>query len=395
MFTSFFLELRQAGVPVTPTSFLRLQQALRLGLVASLDDFYATARSILVKSERHFDLYDRLFAHHFKGAELAAPDDAELADAVKALLADWLADPQALAGTLGVDPETLAHLTPEELIRYFLDRLAEQTGRHHGGRKWIGTGGTSPVGHSGFHPGGMRVGGVSRHRSAVKVALDRRYRDYTREGPLTQAQIGEALKRLRHMVPAGPRDVLDLESTIARTMRNGGEIDIVFRRSLRDRLKVILAIDNGGWSMDPYVEVVQVLFNYARAQFKDLKTFFFHNTIYGRVWEDPARRSRPFAVEDFARLDRETRLIIVGDASMAHWELMARDGSIHYEERSGEPSCRRLEVLAQTFPHAVWLNPVPADDWKYTTTIRQIRAIFPMYELSLDGLEQAVRALRA
>ncbi len=394
MFASFFQQLRQAGVPVTPTSFLRLHRALQLGLVASLEDFYTTARTVLVKSERHFDLYDRLFAHHFQGAEFIHPRDEELAEAVKALLAEWLADPALLAEMLGVPPETLAALSPEELIRYFLERLQDQKERHQGGKKWIGTGGTSPVGHSGVHPGGMRVGGGGGNRSAVKVAMDRRYRDYTQTGPLTQGQIGEALKRLRRLIPAGPRDLLDIDGTIDRTIRNGGEIDLVFDRSLRDRLHVILAVDNGGMSMDPFVATVQVLFNYARAQFKELRTFFFHNSIYGRVWEDPQRWHKPFATEDFARLDRETRLILVGDASMAGWELNGHHGSIHYEERSGMPSSRRLQMLADTFPHAVWLNPVPADHWGYSPTIRQIGAIFPMFELTLDGLESAVSRLR-
>ncbi len=394
MFAAFFHQMKAEGVPVTPTSFLRLHRALQLGLVGSLHDFYAAARTILVKSERHFDVYDRLFAHHFHGAEFVHPADEELADAVKALLSEWLADPAALAGLLDLPREKIESLTPDELIQYFLDRLKEQKGRHQGGSKWIGTGGTSPVGHSGRHPGGMRVGGVGGGRSAVKVAMERRYRDYSQSGPLTQAQIGEALKRLRRLVPAGPRDFLDIDGTIDRTTRNGGEIDLVFDRSLRDRLEVVLAIDNGGWSMDPYVGMVQVLFDYARDQFKRLRTFFFHNTIYGRVWEDPERWRKPMATEDFARFDRETRLILVGDASMAGWELNGHHGSIRAEERSGIPSSRRLKFLAETFPHAVWLNPVPADHWYFAGTIAQIGAIFPMFELSLDGLEEAVKRLQ-
>jgi len=246
------------------------------------------------------------------------------------------------------------------------------------------------VGHSGYHPGGMRVGGVSKNKSAVKVAMDRRYRDYSQEGALTQAQIGEALKRLRNMVPTGPKDQVNVDETIYQTMKNGGEIDIVFGRSLKDRLNVILAIDNGGWSMDPYIEVVQTLFNYARAQFKELKTFFFHNTIYDALWEDPPRRRKPFVVDELVRLDPETRFIIVGDASMAPYELMATDGSIHFEERSGKPSYQRLQFIAQTFPHAAWLNPKSSDEWPYSRTIQAIGEIFPMFELTLDGLEKAV-----
>jgi uncharacterized protein len=153
---------------------------------------------------------------------------------------------------------------------------------------------------------------------------------------------------------------------------------------------VILAIDNGGWSMDPYVTLVQTLFNYARAQFKDLKTFFFHNTIYDHLWEDPPRRAKPFPTEHLVRLDPETRFIIVGDASMAPYELMGTDGSIYVGERSGRPSYERLKFIADTFPHAIWINPVLAGDWPYTRTIIQIREIFPMFELTLDGLEKAV-----
>jgi hypothetical protein len=393
MFTEFFYTLKNMGIPVTPTSFLRLQKALSLGLITSIGDFYTAARSILVKSERYFDLYDQVFAHHFEGAELKDPDEVELTEVARALLDEWLRDPQELARALGVDEKELSKLSPEELIQYFLDRLKEQTEAHHGGSKWIGTGGTSPVGHSGYHPGGMRVGGVSRNKSAVKVAMDRRYKDYSQEGPLTSAQMGEALKRLRNLVPVGPKDVVNIDKTIYETMKNAGEIEIVFDRSLKDRLKVILAIDNGGWSMDPYIDMVQTLFNYSRAQFKDLKTFFFHNTIYDVLWEDPPRRRKPFAVDELVRLDPETRFIILGDASMAPYELMATDGSIHLEERSGKPSYERLKFIAETFPHAIWINPKMEMEWPYTRTIQIIREIFPMFELTLDGLEKAVSSM--
>jgi uncharacterized protein len=393
MFTEFFYLLKQLGIPVSPTSFLRLQKGLHLGLVSSIDDFYTAARSILVKSERYFDLYDQAFAHHFEGAELKPPDEAELTEVARAMLEEWLKNPKELADLLGVDEDSLGKLSPEELVKYFLDRLKEQTEAHHGGSKWIGTGGTSPVGHSGHHPGGMRVGGVSRNKSAVKVAMDRRYRDYSQEGPLTMAQMGEAMKRLRNMVPVGPKDQVNIDATIYQTMKNAGEIEIVFDRSLKDRLKVILAIDNGGWSMDPYVEVVQTLFNYARAQFKQLKTYFFHNTIYDTLWEDPPRIRKPLKVEELVRFDKDTRFIAVGDASMAPYELMATDGSIHLEERTTRASIERLRFIAKSFPRSVWLNPKMAYEWPYTRTVGVIREIFPMYELTIDGLEQAVAYL--
>ncbi|MDY6824424.1 MAG: hypothetical protein SWH68_11610 [Thermodesulfobacteriota bacterium] len=390
MFIDFFYKLKDIGVPVTPTSFLTLHKALAEGLVQSVDDFYTTSRTILVKSERYFDLFDQLFAHVFQGAEMPEGEDWEMDEIIRGMLEDWLKDPKELADMLGMDESDVAKMTPEEVMEYFKQRLAEQTERHDGGNRWIGTGGYSPVGHSGKHPGGMRVGGESRSKSAVKVAMERRYKDYSRSGPLTQAQVGEALKRLRNMVPAGPKDEVNVDKSIYQTVKNGGEIEIIFDRRLKDRLKVILAIDNGGWSMDPYVGVVQTLFDYARAQFKDLKTCFFHNTIYDNLWEDPTRYKKPRKVSELVRLDPETRLILVGDASMAPYELMARDGSLYMDVRSGNPSIDQLQLLADTFPHAVWLNPVPMRMWNYTQSINIIRQIFPMYELSLDGLEQAV-----
>ncbi len=393
MFVDFFYKLKEVGIPVSPTAFLTLQKALSRGLVTSLDDFYTASRAILVKSERWFDLFDQVFAYHFKGVELPDHGGLELDEMARTMLEAWLQNPRELSKLLGVDESALNRLTPEELIEYFKERLKEQTEQHHGGGKWIGTGGYSPVGHSGYHPGGMRVGGVSRNKSAVKVAMDRRYKDYSQSGPLTHAMVGEALKRLRNLIPVGPKDEVNIDETIYQTMKNGGEIEIVFDRRLKDRLKVILAIDNGGWSMDPYVQVVQTLFDYAGAQFKDLKTYFFHNTIYSNLWQDPARYKKPQRIDELTRFDPETRLVLVGDASMAPYELMATDGSIHLEERSGMPSIECLKFLADTFPHSVWLNPVPASMWDYTRTIYAIRQIFPMFELSIDGLEQAVAHL--
>jgi uncharacterized protein with von Willebrand factor type A (vWA) domain len=393
MFIDFFYILRDSGIPVTPTSFLRLQGALKSGLVNGLDDFYIAARAILVKSERYFDIYDQVFAHHFHGAELPDFAGIDLDAAARELLNEWLNDPEALAHALGMSREEMESMSPEDLLKYFLDRLKEQTEAHQGGSRWIGTRGRSPVGHSGYHPGGMRVGGRSMNKSAIKVAMERRYRDYSLEGPLTEAQMGEALKRLRRMIPVGPKDRVNIEESIRATTRNAGEIEIVFDRDLRDRLKVILMIDNGGWSMDPYVDLVQTLFNYARAQFKDVKTFFFHNTVYDFVWQDPPRRYKPQRVADFAAWDRETRLIIVGDASMAPYELMATDGSIHIDERSGLPSIDRLNFLSQTFGRCVWLNPTPFRLWPMTRTIGVIANIFPMFELTLEGLDKAVTQL--
>ena len=395
MFVPFFYALRDRGVSVTPTAFLRLQKAMSLGLVVSLDDFYTVARSILVKSERDFDAYDRVFGELFAGVEAESLEGITIDDTVRALLDQWLKEPEEVAKALGIDVEKLKKLNGEELVQYFLDRLNDQKGDHHGGKKWIGTGGVSPVGHSGQRPGGMRIGGTSRNRSAIKVAMERRYKDYSRTAPLTRGQLGEALKRLRHLVPEGPRDVVSVEKTVYHTMRNAGEIEIIFDRRLADRLKILLLIDNGGWSMDPYVETVRTLFHYARSQFKDLSIRYFHNTVADRVWCDPERSRRPEAVEDLAGRDPETRLIFVGDASMAPEELLAVDGSIQVEYRQKLPSIERLKMLAGTFRHAAWLNPMSASLWDHGETISKIRRIIPMFELNLEGLEKAVRHLTA
>jgi uncharacterized protein with von Willebrand factor type A (vWA) domain len=240
----------------------------------------------------------------------------------------------------------------------------------------------------------MRIGGTSRSKSAVKVAGERRYKDYSVDAPLTNASIGEALKRLRNLVPSGPRDQINVDESIYQTVKNAGEIEIAFDRSLKDRLKVFLLIDNGGWSMDPFIPLVQTLFDYSRAQFKDLKTFFFHNTVYETVWEDPRRYTKPVRVDEFGRFDPETRLIFIGDASMAPHELTARNGSIYAFETSGKPSLERLKLLSHLFTHSVWLNPVPEHAWGYTQTIQVIKDIITMYPLTLDGLEKAVHYLK-
>ncbi len=392
MFAEFFYLLRDRGVPISPSSFLRLQEALHKGCIGSLDDLYSVSRAVLIKSERHFDTYDKVFAHFFQGAELSPEAYAEIDLAIKALLEEWLKDPKVMADFLGIDEETLSRLSPEQLEEYFRQRMAEQTERHDGGNRWIGTGGTSPVGHSGYHPGGMRVGGASRMKSAVKVALERRYKDYTDDIRLGPSQISDAMKRLRHMVPTGPKDHLNIDKTVYETMKNAGEIEIVFDRSLKDKLKIILMIDNGGFSMDPYINVVQVLFNHAKNQFKDLQIFYFHNTIYNRVWKDPQRYDKPVTVEEFARFDPATRLIIVGDASMAPYELFSRNGSIYYNTRS-DPSIKKLEFLAKSFKHSVWLNPKYEYTWSHTQTIEAVQEVFPMFEITLHGLEKAVEHL--
>ena len=393
MFVPFFYTLRGRGIPVTPTAFLRLQKALGLGLITSLDDLYSVARALLVKSERDFDTYDQVFAELFSGAEGVTDDSVVIDEAVRQLLIEWLKEPAELAKALGLTEKELRAMSGEELKQYFLDRINDQKEEHHGGSRWIGTGGISPVGHGGNRPGGMRIGGLSRKSSAIKTAMERRYKDYSQTAPLTRAQMGEALKRLRHLAPSGPKDIVNVDKSIYQTMRNAGEIEIVFDRRLKDKLNVLLLIDNGGWSMDQHVELVQTLFHYAEAQFRDLSIYYFHNTILDRVWRDPQRRRLPEQVETLLQRDPETRLIFVGDASMALEELHEIKGSISLENRQTRPSVTWLNMLAGAFRHAVWLNPKCTSLWDYSTTITQISQIIPMFPLNLLGLENAVAHL--
>jgi uncharacterized protein with von Willebrand factor type A (vWA) domain len=390
MFINFFFTLREAGVPLSLNSFLTLQKALNYGLIENMSDLYITVRSILVKDERYFDLYDQVFSRYFKETALPGEEGLAADELTWQKLSQWLEFSKKTAEMLSESEADLEALSPDELLAYFKERLKDQKGEHHGGSKWIGTDGTSPVGASGYHPDGMRVLGEPELGSAMKVAAQRRYKDYSRHGALNQATIGEALKRLKHLVPAGAKDQLNINDTIYETVKNCGEIQLVFKQRLRNRLKIILAIDNGGWSMDSYVGIVQTLFNYARAQFDDLKTCYFHNTIYDTLWEDPARCKKPLLVDDFARLDPETRFIVVGDARMSPYELVTQDGSIHITNRTGEPSIERLKFIAETFRHCVWLNPISKNKWDSSLTITKIKQIFPMFELSLDGLEKAV-----
>ena len=396
MFDAFFFKLRDQGLPVNPAAFMKLQQGLAEGLIASLDDLYVVARALLVKRERHLDLYDRVFAAHFEGRDLEQ-GVVTLEHDLERILRSWLEDPEYLASMTEAERSAVEGLGPEELVEYFLRRLAEQTERHEGGSRWIGTGGTSPAGHGGHHPGGMRVGGRPGGSSAIKAALARRFIDYSDETPLSAGQLGEALRALRDLRATGPRDELNVEETIRETTRLAGEIELVFDRRLRDRLEVKLFIDNGGWSMLPHASRTQALFANARDVFARLDTHFFHNCIYDTVWSDPKRLYQPVALDDVLRAPASTRVIIVGDASMAPWELVSRHGAIDvsYQQRRSGIEC--LQQIAERFPHSVWINPIQHSFWRRSagaTTIHEIRKVFPMVDLTLTGIEEAVELLR-
>lgn len=392
MFIDFFYTLKSKGVPVTPTAFLRLHQALSLGIIRSLNDFYTVARTILIKSERYFDVYDLVFLRLYRCDEFRTPEAHEITEVARMLVNEWLGHPHEIARALEVTVDDLRKLTPEELVQCVFNRITVQEEAHHGGNQWFGSGEAFPIGHAGYQSGGIRVGGVSGHKSAINVARERRYKDYSQDGSLTQSQMGEALKKLRRLVPTGPSDVVNVNMTIYETMRKGGEIEIVHDRRLQDRIKVILMIDNGGWSMDAHIPLVQTLFSYVHAQFKELTIYYFHNTIYDEVWEDPSRRIKPKRTIDFSNEDRETRLIIVGDASMDPHELTGTKGFIHLEKKRSRPSIEHLKFLAETFPHAVWINPETEKRWE-AWSVNAIKDVFHMYDLSLAGLDKAVNYL--
>ena len=373
-------------------------RALDRGLIQGVDDLYSGARSVLVKSELHFDTYDRVFLRCF--GEGAAADFEQL-EALRAFLGkpldEWL---NGVTEGRELSPEERARLEAlalEELMRLFEDRLRTQQKRHQGGNRYIGTGGTSPFGHSGEHPTGVRVGGESRRGTALKVAGERRYKDYDREKVLTRGELGYVFRMLRDLRPVGPRDRLDVERTIDETMRMAGEITPVFVRSVRDKLEVVILIDNGGFSMDPYTGLVSQVFSEARRTFAKLDFLYFHNTVYDQVFRD-ARRTRRMEMTELLARHPSTRILFVGDASMGAHELESEYGNINYWEPQVKSSRHWLEKVRERFDHVAWLNPKPRSSWRFARgsyTIAEIAKIVPMFDLSLAGVTGAIDKLRS
>ena len=398
MFTDFFFLLRFYGVPVTVTEWLALMRALALGLApASLDQFYAVARSILVKSETYFDQYDQAFAAMFKGIETPPQIEDEVWE--------WLAHPLDMPGLSDEERRLLAaameDLDLEALERLFRERLAEQDEAHHGGNHWVGTGGTSAFGHSGFHPGGIRVGGESRNRSAVKMAGERRYRGYRTDQEVGVRQFELALRRLRQLSSRheGVPDELDLDETIEETAGNAGRLSLVWRKSRKNAVKVLLLMDVGG-SMHPYIRLCSQLFSAVNrsSHFKDLRFYYFHNCVYDWLYLDTTcSMSNAISTKRVLQeLPTDYKLIVVGDAAMAPSELLSRDGIIWWGFGNDEPGIEWLKRLRRHFDHSVWLNTIPETDWAHaygSVTIRKVREVFPMFELTVDGLTAATKKL--
>ncbi len=385
MFVPFLYALRAHKVPVGTQEWVTLLEALSQDLAeSSLTRFYYLARSILVKSESLYDAYDQAFLMCFK-------DQPGLN--IKEELYDWL--------NRMVDPSQRPQLPPglealdlAELRRRFLERLQEQMEEHHGGNRWIGTGGTSPFGHSGAHPSGIRIGGQGGGRMAVQVAEERRFRNYRNDRILDTRQLKVALKRLRKLDRVGVPEELQLEETIDRTCRNAGDIELVFAAPRKNQTELLLLMDAGG-SMDVYAHLAESLFSAAHASnhFKAFHHFYFHNCIYSEVYTDIEQQEAVAVDELFRRFRKTHYVIIVGDACMNPYELHFAGGHLNYWTHNETPGAEWLQRIRQHYPMSVWLNPEPQNYWQHPT-IQAIGDIFKMFPLSVEGLTEAVDTLR-
>ena len=393
MFLPFFLALRDEGVPVSLREYLAFLEGLQAGLVTyQPEGFYVLGRVAMVKDERHLDRYDRAFARSFKGLE--AISDAEVLEAID-LPADWLAKlaEKHLTAEERAQIEALGGF--DKLMETLKQRLAEQKGRHQGGNKWIGTAGTSPFGAYGYNPEGVRIGqDQSRHQRAVKVWDKREFRNLDDTVELGTRNIKVALRRLRKWARDGAAEEFDLDGTIRATAEHGW-LDVQTRPERRNAVKVLLFLDVGG-SMDPYVKVMEELFSAARAEFKHLVPFYFHNCLYEGVWRDNARRwnAQTPTAEVLRTYGSDYKCIFVGDASMSPYEILHPGGaSEHWNAEAGQVW---LERACAQWPNHLWINPVRQEHWQYTQSIRLIGNIFQgrMVPMTLEGIARGIKQLR-
>jgi uncharacterized protein with von Willebrand factor type A (vWA) domain len=389
MLINFFYTLKKANVPVSIKELLDLLAALEQNLAfASIDDFYLLSRTCMVKDEKYYDRFDRAFGAYFKNLE-------NLDDIIEALIPeDWLRKEfeKNLSDEEKAKIESLGGL--EKLIEEFKKRLEEQKERHQGGNKWIGTGGTSPFGNGGFNPEGIRVGGEGGQGSAVKVWEERQFQDLDDSVQIGTRNIKVALRRLRKFAREGSADQLDLADTIRSTARNAGLLDIKMVPERHNAVKVLIFFDIGG-SMDPYVRLCEELFSAAKTEFKHLEYFYFHNCLYDYVWKDNHRR-RDEQISTYDLLNKyssDYKVIFVGDASMAPYEINSPGGSVEYHNE--EPGNVWMDRMAKTFDKLVWLNPVQEQYWDYTPSILMLRELVEgkMFPLTLGGLEKGMKLL--
>lgn len=391
MLIKFFYTLRAAKLPVSVKEFLTLLEGLKAGVIGAdgvptIDDFYYLARTTLIKDEAQFDKFDRAFAAYFKGVEL-------LTDFTKDVPLEWLRKHLELELT----PEQKAAIEKmgwDELMETLKKRFEEQKERHEGGNRWIGTGGTSPFGNSGYNPQGIRIGGQGGNKSAVKVWEQRAYKDYDDNLELGTRNIKVALRRLRRFAREGSDLELDLNDTIHKTAANAGMLDIRMIPERHNKVKVLLLMDVGG-TMDEHVHRVEELFSAAKTEFKHLEFYYFHNCVYDFVWKNNRRRfAEKFPTWDIIRkYNKDYKLIFIGDATMSPYEILQAGGSVEYNNE--EPGAEWLQRLTHAFPKYAWINPEPQGVWQYRQSIALVQQIMHqrMFPLSLAGLESAMRLL--
>ncbi|WP_395068290.1 VWA domain-containing protein [Paraburkholderia silvatlantica] len=388
MLIDFFYTLRDAKLPVSVKEYLTLVEALKARVIApSLDDFYYLARMTLVKDEQYFDRFDQAFGAYFRGIE----KKSELAFEIPA---DWLKKRLKRDFT----PEQRAQIEAmgglDKLMERLKELFEEQKERHEGGSKWIGTGGTSPFGHGGYNPEGIRMGGEGGQRSAVKVWDARAYRDYDDQVEIGTRNIKVALRRLRRFAREGAAQELDLGDTIRSTAANAGWLDLKMVPERHNNVKVLMLLDVGG-SMDDHIKRTEELFSAAKAEFKHLEFYYFHNCVYDHLWKNNHRRhaERTPTWDLLHKFTPDYKLIFVGDATMSPYEVLQPGGSVEYN--NPEAGAVWLRRLADQFPHFAWLNPEPERLWEYRQSVSVIREILGhrMYPLTVAGLETAMRVL--
>ena len=391
MLFSFFFALRDAGLKVSLSELLVLLEALSRNVVNfSWDEFYFLARTTLVKDETQYDRFDRAFGAYFKGlkdvnAELFGeiPDEWLRRAAEKHLSQEEMDKIEALGGL-------------DKLMETLRERLEEQKERHEGGNKWVGTNGTSPFGHGGYNPEGVRIGGQGKHGRAVKVWEKRDYRNLDDSVELGTRNIKLALRKLRKFARQGAEEELDLDDTIRSTARNAGYLDIKMVPERHNSVKVLLFFDVGG-SMDPHVRVCEELFSAAKTEFKHMEYFYFHNFIYESVWKDNSRRhSEKIPTYDLMhRYGPDYKLIFVGDATMSPYEILHPGGSVeHWNEEAGAVWMQRMQ---RTYENIVWLNPEAEKHWEYSPSIEITQELIGaqrMFPMTLEGLDRATKRLR-
>ena len=392
MLVDFFQTMRDYRIPCSIREYLDLINAIKHHLAfASQEEFYQISRLCLVKDERHFDKFDKAFAHYFEGIDTL---DSILTSA-QGIPEEWMKSEFERMFSKEEMDEIESQGGFDELMKKFRERLEEQEKRHRGGNKMIGTGGTSPFGADGFNPEGMRIDqGKSRHKKAIKVWEKRNYRNLDDNVELGIRNIKVALRRLRKFVRQGAEEVLDLDDTISSTASNAGYLDIKLVPERHNAVKVLLLFDIGG-TMDPFVKICEELFSAARSEFKHMETFYFHNCLYESVWKDNRRRNneRTMTWDLLRKYTKDYKVIFIGDGMMAPYEVTHVGGSV--EHWNDEPGAVWLQRVRDTFDKVVWLNPVPDTQWGWSGSLKAVRDIMEddMYPLTLNGLEDAMRHL--